>query len=125
MSDLYTVVRPPGNNFGGGYACRGRTSRDDAVAEARRHFQRQYDQAAAFLRLSDADLLVTVVRGLHREKLVEVLEPEGWIIVNSKSARIGPSYMSKDEALAVLDGYRKDKRDGWKPYRIVELGRKA
>lgn len=70
--ELFTVVS---DKPFGGYACRGRKARAAAIAEARNHFEYQRAQAEAFLRTPDAELDVRVVRGVHNETLVEILEP--------------------------------------------------
>jgi hypothetical protein len=72
MSDLYTKVAVP--KCGPGYACNGRKTRAEAIAEARRHFERQLVEAEEFLNTDPASLLVKVTRGMHRETHVEVLE---------------------------------------------------
>ena len=70
MSDLYTVVSAPGQ---AGYMVLGRVSRAEVIAEARRHFEWQLDEAMRWL-LTDADALhVQVQRGVYRVRVVEVL----------------------------------------------------
>lgn len=70
MSETYTSVR-----LGEiGYSCHGRQTRDDAIAEARRHYKYQLDRALAFLNATDADLEVKVVRGFYKQKILAVLE---------------------------------------------------
>lgn len=74
MSDLYTKVRAPAPHFTG-YACNGRKTREEAIAEARACYEHQLKEARYFLAMTDDDFAVRVVRGLYREKLIEELKP--------------------------------------------------
>lgn len=70
MSDIYTKVRG-----GVGYACLGRKTRSEAIAEARACYEHTLREAQEFLATPDDQLEVKVIRGLHREQLIEELKP--------------------------------------------------
>lgn len=70
MSDIFTQVTC---NARPGYAVHGRQPRAVAIAEARKHFQRQLEEAQAFLASHDSELTVNVVRGAYRSKVLETL----------------------------------------------------
>lgn len=71
MTEIYTTVRTPS----GGYACRGRVTRNEAIAQARGSYEFQLKEAQEFLAKSDDEMIVKVVRGMHREHLIEELKP--------------------------------------------------
>lgn len=71
MSDIYTHVRYNGV----GYGCRGRKTREQAIAEARACYEYRLEEAKKFLEALDNDISVKVERGYHRPKLIEELKP--------------------------------------------------
>lgn len=71
MSDIYTIVDGPG----AGYACNGRKSRDEAIAEAREYYSLRLVEIMEFLRQPISSMNVRVVRGINTQRLVEELKP--------------------------------------------------
>lgn len=70
--DIYTVVSTPGAT---GWACRGRKTRLEAIAEARVMFEHTRDEAQRNLDAIENGTVDTVVqRGYHSVEVIEVLK---------------------------------------------------
>lgn len=70
--DIYTVVSTPGVT---GWACRGRKTRSDAIAEAKRMFEHARDEAQRCLdAITNGTIEVVVQRGYYRPERIEVLK---------------------------------------------------
>lgn len=66
--DLYTIV-------GDGYACNGRKTRAEAIAEASAHFVAKRDAAQRNLdAIADGTIVVAIQRGWHVSTIIEILE---------------------------------------------------
>lgn len=75
MSDIYTTIQMPAFHPAIGYCCNGRKTRQEAIAEAKQHYQHELARIAVFLALPEDEFDVRVVRGYHVQHLVEELKP--------------------------------------------------
>jgi hypothetical protein len=71
-SHQYTKVETPDSEAG--YCCNGYTTRAEAIAQARQHYEHKLAEAQAFLAIHEADLHVYQCTGLYRENNIRVLE---------------------------------------------------
>jgi hypothetical protein len=71
-SQQYTKVETPDSEAG--YCCNGYTTRTEAIAQARWHYEQQLEKAKLFLSTPDDELHVYQCTGLYRENNIRVLE---------------------------------------------------
>lgn len=71
MSSKLTTVRPRKGRNGVGFTDHGTHSREEMIAQMRRHYQRQLEEAQYALELSDDELIVETHTGVYRRRNVK------------------------------------------------------
>jgi hypothetical protein len=69
---LYTLCKMDDS---AGFLHLGRMTRDQAIAETTKHYEKMLNEAHRFLNTPPDKLLVRVQRGCYRVDVIEVLEP--------------------------------------------------
>ena len=73
-SDVMTVASTPGV-FGGGYMDYGRLSRAEIIRRTKELAKHEVNKWQSVLATADDDFDVRIVRGVHKQALIERLEP--------------------------------------------------
>lgn len=77
MAEIMTVAGPPGRGaLGEGLMLHGRHPRAEVIRQMRAMYARNLEAAQRILAMSDDEFEVTVVRGVHRQRLIERLAPD-------------------------------------------------
>lgn len=76
MSEIMTVVNPPGRGaHGEGLALHGRQTRAHIIEQMRAMYVHNLEVAQRILAMADDEFEVSIVRGVHRQHLIERLHP--------------------------------------------------
>ena len=76
MSEIITVASPRGRGaHGEGLMLRGRHTREEIIRQMREMYVRNLEVARRVLAMDDDEIEVQIVRGVHRQRLIERLSP--------------------------------------------------